>query len=96
MPGIMQYTRTGSLFERDWSQAIPMINFTKWFAEVTNGLSDGVATCLCHYDGINGRYGTHKKMTELANLYRLHVPLDVGAWSAQHTSDVTYVDEFGK
>jgi len=93
---MMQYARTGSLYERDWSQVIPLINFADRFTKVTDNLSEGVATCTCHYRGFNGRWGTHTKMTELANLYRLHVPFDVGAWSVQQTPNVTYVDKYGK
>ena len=92
----MQYTRTGSLYERDWSQAIPLIDFTDQFTEVTKNLFEGVETCTCHYHGFHGRWGTHKKMTELANLYRLHVPFDVGAWSVQQTPNITYMDKYGK
>ena len=95
----MQYSSTGSLFEKNMVKLIPLRYFDLIFYLDYEYLYRGrflANRCQGDVKRNVGKWGRLKTFIEHGNMYRLHVPRPSSNWTIQQTLDVKYKDKFGK
>ena len=91
---MMQYSATGSLYEKDMSSVIPLNNFNDKFQYQPKRKLN--TKCKSNFKRNVGKWNSLIAFIEHGNMYQLHVPKSPSSWTVQQTLNVRYYDENGK
>ena len=95
---MMRYSATGSAYEKDMSDVIPLLNFKNKFDRYLDPYRRRLLTEMCHF-GVKrnvGKWGRLKTFIEHGNMYRLHYPKSSSSWTIQQKLYVGYYKNNGK
>ena len=91
---MMQYSASGSLYEKDMSRVIPMKNLNNKFQYRPKRKLK--TNCESNVKRNVGKWGRLIRFIEHGNMYQSHVPKPSSSWTVQQTLDVRYYDKNGK
>ena len=95
--GMMRYSATGSAYEKDMSDVIPLVNFKASF-HYLDPYRRKLLTDMCHFDVKRnaGKWGRLRTFIERGNMYRMHYSKSSTTWTIQQTLYVGYYNKNGK
>ena len=96
--GMMRYSATGSAYEKDMSDVIPLLEFKNKFHRYLGPYGRRLLTEMCHFDVRRnvGKWGRLKTYIERGNMYRLHYSKPSTSWIIQQNLYVRYFNKNGK
>ena len=99
IPGMMHYGFSGSLYEKNIAQVIPLFNFTVkfwpyWYISYKRLIR--YLPCQSILKRNIGKWGILHHYVEHGNMYRSHVPKPSSYWTIQQTVNVNYTDKYGE
>ena len=96
--GMMRYSATGSAYEKDMSNVIPLLNFKNRFNQYLGAYRRKLLTDMCHFDVKRnvGKWGRLRTFIERGNMYRIHYSKSSTSWTIQQNLYVGYYKKNGK
>ena len=92
--GMMRYSATGSAYEKDMSDVIPLVKYHEEVIRPTSRL----LTRKCHFNAKRnvGKWGKLNTFIEYGNMYQLHRSKPPRTWTIQQRMYARYINNFGK
>ena len=95
VPGMMHLSTTGSLYEKNMDNIIPLLKFHDKFQH-RNDYRMMKFKCPDNFKRNVGKWGAIRSYIEYGNMYQLHVSKPASNWTVQQTMSVKQIDRNGK
>ena len=91
---MMRYSATGSVYEKDMSDVVPLVKYREENLRPASGL----LTRECHFNAKRnvGKWGRLNTFIEYGNMYQLHRSKPSKTWAIQQIMYARYITKSGE